>query len=38
MQICLCIIQQQLRISNISYKERFELWALNETSKAYGYG
>ena len=38
MQICLCIIQQQLRICNISYKDRFELWASNETSKAYGYG
>ena len=33
MQICLYIIQQQLRICNISYKERFELWASNETSK-----
>ena len=23
---------------NVSYKDHFELWALNETSKACGYG
>ena len=33
-----CVLYSNSYEFNISYKDHFELWALNETSKAYGYG